>query len=379
MSEKNKKIEDQIFLKNIKSDLENTLAIFEDKNLDKNKFCIMPFVNIILEPNGEVGICRHKGTEFTFGNLREHTIDEIWNSEQVVNWRKGHLSGDAQVCKIELEDRKCNLCPELNKLLPFAEIENTTNPKILRLTANLNGKCNLQCQMCHVWKLPNGFYTDENFWIPAREKFFKEIKEIDMLSGEPFIQADTYRLIDEVSSVNPDCEWTFTTNMHWKLTEEIKQNLDKIKIKNVIVSIDSLVPSRYKKIRYPGDLNFLLSNFEKFLVYEKERREKNKSALNVRVHFLIMKDNWDEVKEMIRFCINHQVTPFISFLYEPNQYCLLDLSENERKKILDFYFENLNASELLLIQRILKPLIKSLSKFDYTFYMSEFHRRCYGT
>jgi cyclic pyranopterin phosphate synthase len=355
-----------------------TLSLFEEMNLDKNKFCVMPFVNIILEPTGEIGLCRHKGFEFTFGNIRHQTIDEIWTSPKVQEWRRGHLSGDAQVCKIELMDRKCNLCPELNSLLPSAEITNTVNPKILRLTANLNGKCNLQCQMCHVWKMPNGFYTEENFWIPARERFFKDILEIDMLSGEPFIQADTYRLIDEVSSVNPGCKWTLTTNMHWKLTEKVKSSLDKIIIKNMIVSIDSLNVDVYKKIRYPGTLNFVLENLDAMIEYQNERIIKGLSSLNLRIHFLIQKDNWKEVKEMIEFCFMKKVTPFISYLYEPEILCLVNSPLEERIDMLNFYFENLNSEELKLIQRILKPLIRSLDKFHYVYFMNLLHESLVG-
>lgn len=39
-------------------------------------FCIVPFTTIILQPNGNVGICRHKGTEFFIGNIRENTMAE---------------------------------------------------------------------------------------------------------------------------------------------------------------------------------------------------------------------------------------------------------------------------------------------------------------
>lgn len=361
-------------LEQMKDELQKTLRMFDDKNLDKNKFCVMPFVNIILEPNGDIGLCRHKGTEFTFGNIREKTIDEIWSSKEVINWRKDFLSNSPQVCKFELIDRKCNLCPELNKLLPYADLENTENPKILRLTANLNGRCNLECQMCHVWKLPNGFYTDENFWIPAREKFFKEIKEVDMLSGEPFIQKDTYRLIDEVSSVNESCLWTFTTNLHWNLTDEIKKNLNKINIKNIIVSIDSLDNDVFSKIRKKGNLDFAIKNLDALIEYEHERIEKGLSKLNIRLHCLIQQDNWKEAKKVIDFCLNKKIIPFLSYLYEPEQFSLSMCDYKTRVNILDFYFQNLNNQEILLTQRVIKPLLRSLNKIDYIYYLDKLKR-----
>lgn len=357
------------FLEKTKKKVIETLNLFEEMNLDKNTFCVMPFVNIILEPNGDVGICRQKGTSFTFGNIQNQSIDEIWSSQKIQEWRQGHLDGTPKICEVELVDRKCNLCPELNALLPNAEIDNIKNPKILRLTANLNGKCNLQCQMCNVWKMPNGFYTEENFWIPAKTKFFKDILEVDMLSGEPFIQPDTYRLINEVSAVNPNCQWTFTTNLHWRLTDKIKSSLDKIIIKNIIVSIDSLNPDVYSKIRKLGDLKFVLKNIDELIKYQEMRIEASKSGLQIRLNFLTQKDNWFELKEIIQFCLNKKIIPFITLLHDPLDFSILNLDHEERIKILNFYFQTLNREELLLTQRVLKPLIRSLDKINYVSFM----------
>jgi cyclic pyranopterin phosphate synthase len=363
------------YLEITKEKVLTTINNFTENGLDKNTFCIMPFVNIILEPDGEIGVCRHKGTEFTFGNIRTQTIDEIWSSPRVTKWREELISGQPQICKNELIDCRCNLCPELNTLLDKAEVTNSVNPKVLRLTANLNGKCNLQCQMCSVWKMPNGFYTEENFWIPARERFFKDILEVDMLSGEPFIQQDTYRLIDEVSSVNPKCLWTITTNLHWKLTEKTKQYLDRISIKNIIVSIDSLDEKIYGKIRPPGDLNFVLSNLEEMLIYEKQRVLESKSKLNVRLNCLVQKDNWKEIKNIIQYCFEKNIIPFVTFLYEPDVFSLLNFETSKRIEILNFYFETLTKEEILLSQRVIKPLIRSLDKFEYTYFINLLHER----
>jgi cyclic pyranopterin phosphate synthase len=223
--------------------------------------------------------------------------------------------------------------------------------------------------MCDVWQLPNGFYTEENFWKPARERFFKEIKEVDLLSGEPFIQSDTYKLIDEISSVNPNCSWTFTTNLHWQLTDIIKSKLDQIKIKNFIISIDSLDVQTYKKIRYPGDLNFVLKNLDNLLKYQELRISKEMSSLNIRLNFLLQSDNWQEAQSIIRFCLKRKIIPFITFLYEPSELSLLTFDYNKRIEVLDFYFNNYSKNDLLFMQRIIKPLIRSLTKIDYIYYL----------
>ena len=353
----------------------NTKKQFNDYKLDRSTFCVMPFVTIILEPDGNIGVCRHKGSKFTFGNLRDFSIEEIWSSEKIINWRQDFASGVINICKTEVSDRKCNQCPEMNQLLPFAEIHNLKNPKILRLTANFNGQCNLQCQMCDIWKLPNGFYTEENFWKPARKKFFHDIMEIDLLSGEPFIQSDTYKLIEEVSRVNPNCQWTFTTNAHWNMSDKIKSALGKIKIKNIILSVDSLNKNTYYKIRYPGNIDFVKNNIERLLIYQEERIHNHLSPLNLRLNCLIQKDNWKEAKEIIHYCIDRKIVPFLTFLYEPNQFSLLTLEYKERLNILDYFINEFDDKEYLFVQRIVKPLIKSLNKIDYMTYLLKMYEK----
>lgn len=362
------------FLELRKKDIANTLDLLKKHNRTSDSYCVMPFVNIILEPDGNIGICRHKGHDFTFGNIRDNSIDEIWQSARIQAWREEHLSGKPVICSNEITDRKCNLCPELNKILPLAEFDNTKNPKILRLTANLNGQCNLQCQMCTIWQLPNGFYNENNFWVPARERFFKEIVEVDLLSGEPFIQKDTFRLIDEISSINPNCSWSFTTNLHWRLNKNIINYLDKIKVKYLLISLDSLISETYHKIRYPGNLNFVLENLNELLIYQQSRVDNNLGDLNLRINFLIQKDNWREIKNMVKFSLNKNITPYLSFLYAPQTFSLLDLEYKERVNIIEFYISTLDRTELLFSQRIIKPLLRSLNKIDYACFIQQFQQ-----
>jgi cyclic pyranopterin phosphate synthase len=319
----------------------------------------MPFVNLILEPDGSVGFCRQKGTEFTFGNIKDRSIWDLWNCEGVQNWRQEFLSGNVQICKQEIRDRMCNNCSQLNtlqkQLIPQIKMPN----RIKRLTANLNGACNLKCQMCNVWKLPNGFYTEENFWRPASLEIFPYLEEVDMLSGEPFIQADTFRLINSISKINPTCRWSFTTNAHWKLTSKVKDCLNQIDIKNIIISVDSFIPEIYYKVRFPGNLHFVLENINRLIVYNDERISQGLSNLNLALNFLVQKDNWLEVKNVIKFCLTRNIKPFITFLYEPSTFSLLTLPEKEREKILHYYLEELSVMELAHLRRVVMPLINS--------------------
>lgn len=329
------------------------------KNLDDKHFCLVPFTTIILEPDGQVGMCRHKGSDFPIGHIQQNTISEIWNSPKARSWRKSFLEGGTGFCTQEIAHQRCNHCSENNKLLDDIELAEVQTSPILKLTANLNGKCNLQCQMCDIWKKPNGLYNDENFWIPARREIFPFIKEVDMLSGEPFIQADTYRLIDEVKALNPDCQWNFTTNAHWKLTSGVKEKLDQIKIKNIIISVDSFDPETYHKIRFPGKLETVLSTIDELIAYNKSRVERGLGAIRMSVNFLAQKDNYREIDTAIDFIESKEISPFVTFTYNPLECSLLDFPESKR---MDIVMELLSMTpyKILRAMRVINPLIDSL-------------------
>lgn len=349
------------------------------KGLDESNFCLVPFTTIILEPDGQVGMCRHKGSDFPIGHIQQNTIEEIWNGEKARQWRREFLEGKPGFCAQEVKHRHCQHCPENNKLLDFIEPTEWQSQPILKLTANFNGKCNLQCQMCDIWQKPNGLYDQINFWEPARETIFPHLKEVDLLSGEPFIQGDTYRLIDEISSVNPDCQWIFTTNAHWKLNNKVKESLDKIKIKNIILSIDSLNKETYHKIRYPGDLSFVLNNVDNLINYNKERVDKGLPEIRFIWNFLVQKDNYHEIPAVLDYMTSKGILPLITFLYVPDQFSLLTLNDGERARILEEMVLSMDKEKLLRCMRVVTPLLESLPKIDKAYALGILDKKLKGT
>lgn len=333
------------------------------------RFCLVPFTNIILEPDGKVGICRNKGDNFPIGNIKDRPLDEIWNirnSDKAQQWRREFLEDKISICENEVNYRKCHLEYGFNTLASDAELSVVQQQKILRLTANLNGQCNLRCPFCTVWQSPNGNYTDDNFWNPARVSLFPFLKEIDMLGGEPFIQADTYRLIQEVSLVNPDCRWFFTTNLAWSLSSKVSEVLNKIKIQILTVSIDSLTPATYERLRPPAKLSKILENLEKLIEYNKKRSHPFQIAINS----LVMNETWQELPEFLRFVQKFNLAFNPILLRTPHQSSLMSYDESQKREVLDFYFKEIPKNHFRLISPILVPLIESLSPIDRAYYFS---------
>ncbi len=339
---------------------QEVLNLFKQRDLPEN-FCVVPFVNLICNPGGKVGVCRQKGTEHIVGDLEKNSLEEIWNNEYLQKWRSEFLSGNVEICRREINEDFCHLGATNYEYFGDVELNIKQEFPMKKFTANLNGECNLECVMCDVWKMPNGYYDKGNFWDKAQKDIFPYIKEVELLSGEPFLQKDTYKLIDKISGINKDCLWSFTTNAHWRFNKKIKEALDKIKVKNIHISIDSLESKNYSEIRKKGRLKTVLQTIDDFVAYEKERMNENKTSMGLSVHFLVMQKNWQEINHIIDFVDQRGIKIILDFLRFPTVYSLASLPELQREKILEYYYDNLSPAKLARSMRIIMPLVKSLS------------------
>lgn len=326
------------------------------RGLSKN-FCPVPFTTLIINPNGTVNVCRQKGTDFIVGDLRKQSIHEIWNSEKLQKWRAEFLQGNPQTCSQEIKHMGCHLSPGNIDYLEHADIKQVVDGPILKLGANLNGECNLRCKMCNIWKMPSGLYNELDFWQWAPTTLLPYVKEIDLYSGEPFIQEDTFKLIDVMAEVNPGCKWTITTNLNWEFNNKIRNALDKITIKNIIASLDSIDPNTYCEIRRGGNYQLAINTLSQLAEYSK----KCKSAFDVVINFLIQRDNWSELEDQIVFTEKLGVRSFRSYVYIPEEYSLSSLNENEKLAIIREMTRRFKVSTLKKSMKVLRPMMDSLS------------------
>jgi cyclic pyranopterin phosphate synthase len=165
--------------------------------VSRSKFCSAPFSTLIINADGKIGCCRELGTEHSVGNAFEESIEDIWNGEKIRKWRREFLSGEIKTCAREMNDMNCNLFKHNVEMLPHISMAEFVETPILRLSPDINGKCNLECPMCIVWKKPNGEYDKvKNFWADLESKIIPNLKIMDPLSGEPFIQDDFYKIME---------------------------------------------------------------------------------------------------------------------------------------------------------------------------------------
>lgn len=328
--------------------------LVRSKGLPDN-FCLVPFTTLNLHPDGTVSVCRNKGTDFIVGSLKENSLKDIWNGPKLTAWREEFLSGQIETCKWEIENLSCQHCSLVNTLWDKAEISSTPQ-NILRLGANFNGECNLQCRMCYVWTQDSGLYDDRNYWPLMKKNLFPYLEVLELFSGEPFIQEDTFRLSALMREMNPQCRWFVTTNGHFDFSERIQNFLLNTNLSHLVFSLDTLNEDQFPVIRRGGDLNRVIENIHNISSFYKNNPNIQKPELSLNT--LVMKDNLKELPRIFDFAEEQGFKVSLIILQRPPEYSILNLSLSERISALEFLYEALGRRGAG--QRAINSLLHSL-------------------
>lgn len=330
--------------------------------VDPEQFCFYPFTQLLLQPTGVISPCCWN-QDVVLGTVPQEKLSDIWNGQKIRELRREFLDGKPMMCRTQMRHVGCHRWSRRHDSPKIEQLTEQVSGWPRRLDVRLNGKCNLQCVMCEVWKQPNGLYDQSDFWTLGPEKIFPYLKEIDVLGGEPFVQADTFRLIDEVVAVNKDCQWAFVTNASYKFGPAIRRRLDQINIRWLQVSLDSVNPETYSKVRVGGDLEKTLAALNDYLNYAKERKDQGR-AFKVTLSMCVQRLNWQEVGDFLAFAQYMNLHPELQFAYIPEAMSLLTLPEGERARVLQYFSEIAAMFGSNVVAPVLLPMKDSLSRLS---------------
>lgn len=326
--------------------------------MNKKVICPRPFLELSMQHDGYVQPCCILN-EYKIGHIKDHSLLEIWNSEKMQTLRSELITGDVKTCENHIKNKKCNeYYPDyFEKVEP--EIVQSAPPK--KLDVRLTGLCNIKCIMCNVWMDTERPYEETTFWDEGKTKIFPFLEQIDLLGGEPFIQKDTYKLIDEISLINDQVKWSVTTNGNWNFTKKIKEYLDKIKLNIITVSVDSFFPDTYLRIRREGNYKQMMKTIKDLVEYRNQRGD-----FLLRFDFVIQQLNMYEVETMIKYCDSYNVDFSCIYLEEPKP---LSISELEKANIIKYlnYIKTLENKSLSVIENQLIELLKKEHSIDVGF------------
>ncbi len=323
------------------------------KNKLPDHICPRPFMELSVQHDGAVWPCCLMD-EYQIGSITENSISQLWNNERMQNLRQEFISGDIKTCSDIIKQKGCNQWyPHFREMIDLKKIQTTP---IKKLDIRLTGKCNLECIMCTVRDKDSVNYTNSELWNSSSSEVLPYLYEIDLLGGEPFVQRETFKFIDEVSAVNSQCRWNITTNGNWNFGKKIRSYLDKIKVHSITLSLDSIFPATFFKIRKKSSFKRVLSTFHSLNDYCRKR------SIEFKIDCVVQLENYDEIFSYIKFAIKKEVDYSFIFLTNPTKHSVLNLKDD--KKIIFLHKlkeEYLRTSDCNLLT-IYNPLVLSLDE-----------------
>ena len=215
-------------------------------------FCIFPWVHQHVGTRGDVKPCCVYGYENKqqIGDLKQNSLEEIWNNEDTRNMRLQFLRGE--------EHKNCALCNNRNTIgdqfynsyndrffkdnKTIQDVVAATRPdgslpehKLYYIDVRFNNLCNLKCRTCGPYystswvgdsrKLyphqknrieDNGFQYAGKTEAHAFEEILPHLETAELIyfaGGEPLMQDDHYKILDRLIEIGrTDVSLQYNTN-----------------------------------------------------------------------------------------------------------------------------------------------------------------------
>lgn len=300
--------------------------------------CYAPFNNMNFNSVGRVNVCCENYR--VIDRYDGKSIREIWSGSLYKELRQRISAGDlgfgCEYCATHIENgnftlplsRMFDRFPHKGKWPAMMEFE-------------LSNTCNLECAMCigtlssairkNREKLPPLPAYDNDTFISELTPFFPHLSYAVFNGGEPFLIKAYREIWERMLSVNPNVRIAVTTN-GTVLNDGIISLMDKGRF-DINLSIESLTPEIYEKIRKNAVFQEVMENFKKFHQY----------SLRKNTGFWItacpQRTNWHEMPDLVSFCNRHAIEINFQTVMYPWHVALWSLPPDELKHI----FETLSA------------------------------------
>ena len=221
--------------------------------LKKNKaFCILPWIHMHAWPDGRAMPCCIADSDQPFGNVKENTIAEVWNSDKYRELRLAMLKGEKLDCCrrcYELEDstyiwtlrknhnqwfgdkhfdlvEKTNADGSIDEMrmaymdIRFSNICNmkcrTCGPELSSLHAQEHGELYGKHEVANILKNNGSIIVNvakhKNFWDELQQ-YLPDVEEVYWAGGEPLITNEHYKILDHwIETGKTDVRLRYTTN-----------------------------------------------------------------------------------------------------------------------------------------------------------------------
>lgn len=371
-------------------------------------FCPLPWIHMATRPNGDVRVCctanasgaglednKTAGLVKKDGiamNLRDHTIEEVWNSDHMKQTRLQMLKGEIPtsctkcfeeeskgvVSKRQWETREWETKIDIQSIVDKTAPDGSLEPNIPYFDLRLGNVCNLKCVMCSPhdssswikdWKLQQPNYKnellasdqdwDQDFdytwykkgsFLDSMMKQSANIKQLYFAGGEPLMIPEHWNILRELVANGhaKNIKLRYNTNGHPPSTRKAVNYWNQFKDVVVNFSIDGTeFVNNY--IRYPSVWK---DTYEAFLYITQELDKNHQTNIACAVQALNALDltnlaRWSRDANQVNNKRTHMAAPFINthFVYLPSYLNIkvlpIEIKNKVRRQIEDFLLENI--------------------------------------
>jgi MoaA/NifB/PqqE/SkfB family radical SAM enzyme len=293
---------------------------------DQSSICHAPFVSLNFEQNGNVTACCYN-RKYVLGKYPEDSLHAIWTGPRIGELRaaleKGDLSKGCDLCRDQMVSG--NFSGMRARFFDGLRDGGPLLPKILEF--ELSNTCNLECMMCNGYfsssirrnreKLPPLSNPYDDAFVEQVRPFLPGAVWAKYLGGEPFLNPLYLKLWEATVESGSPVKTVITTNATI-LTDKIKRLLERLK-PYLVLSIDSLQPETYEKIRRNASYDEMRANLDYFLDYAK------RLGRTVDIVVCPMIENWRDMPELFEFATRNRLQLGINTVYNPREVSLRSL------------------------------------------------------
>jgi MoaA/NifB/PqqE/SkfB family radical SAM enzyme len=343
--------------------------------MNKDTFCILPFIHLYSNSHGVVSPCCISQRFDSKINLKNSSIEDAFNTPQFKKLRKDLISGT--------KSKICNRCWEIeskglssyrtdsNSQFGFEyEMEDNgyVNPNFQYIDIRFSNICNLKCIMCmhdyssQHWNkeleekgIPKVLKIKDNI-VDELKPYLSNLKKIYFAGGEPLITNEHYQLLDYLYENNKNIHIEYTTNLSIlkKDFESLIKKWKEFKLVHVQVSLDGLF-EKGESIRVGINTKSVLKNI---LILQKNN-------LSYSISFSVANYNVMDILEFSKYLIennivtNEQHLEFNNYVLTPRKYSIQNLSNKKEvllylNNVIDFFKTERLKQQMLDIKSIIE-------------------------
>ena len=260
------------------------------KDLKIGKKCPRPFDTILIDKQGSCYACECQSwLPQSLGNLQVKALEEIMDSEMHQHLQSSITDGTYRYCN----EHQCSY-------IKSGAVLNDRPGHIKHLRLAIDDSCNLKCPSCRksmifhkegsAYNLGIKLADKINDWLQRYEHGIQVLIGSD---GDPFA-SHVYRHFMERTPRRDNIKYSILTN--GLMFKEFHARVPYVigNLKELGVSIDGATKHTYEKLRLGGRWEKVLEGLECMA------EQKHKHGFRFILHFVVQKDNYHEMEDIIK-------------------------------------------------------------------------------